>query len=238
MGAGLALAQGAEIERRTGMRELPILMNGPMVRSVLEGRKVQTRRPVKPQPPKATRGVDMGPGGSLRCFNRPNRPMKHNPGMMTDYVSRKSPFGTPGDVLYVRENWKRSTPDLPDGVIYQADNLLVYDLPSNAFRFLQGNEIPRDGKWRPSIHMPRELSQIKLLVKRSWVERIRDISYDDAIKEGVKYDLDHMSNENKESPIDAFCHTWISRYGEKSWEENEWDWACEFEVIQPETTGD
>jgi hypothetical protein len=187
MGAGLALAQGAEIERRTGMRELPILMNGQMVRSVLEGRKTQTRRPMK-----ARRGLEIhGPCDDGKFYMVPEGTMGDVEPNCTP-VEIKSPFGAPGDVLYVRENWKRSTPDLPDGVIYQADNLLVYDLPSNAVRFLQGNEIPRDGKWRPSIHMPRELSRTDLLVKRVWVEK----------------------------------------------DENEWVWACEFEVIQPETKGD
>jgi hypothetical protein len=87
--------------------------------------------------------------------------------------------------------------------------------------------------------MPKWASRIKLLVKRVWVERVRDISEDDAKAEGVKpVPFTKAGRHPGEKHAEAFEMLWISIYGENSWDENEWVWACEFEVIQPETTGD
>ncbi len=79
---------------------------------------------------------------------------------------------------------------------------------------------------------------IKLLVKRVWVERVQDISEDDASKEGVKYESDNVqpgyylydgSCHVTKSPVESFRTLWDSIYG--TWDDNVWVWCCEFERI-------
>lgn len=138
------------------MKERPILFSGPMVRAILDGRKTQTRRPVKPQPFMAT------------------------PSM---FDVSKCPLGQPGDRLWVRETW-RVRGKHTDG--YGADQIgfnrshfsIAYqsDITWNDDIY---------GKIRPSIHMPRWASRITLEITRVWVERVQDITEEGAIREGM-----------------------------------------------------
>jgi hypothetical protein len=138
------------------MKERPILFSAPMVRGILAGTKVQTRRVVKPQA--------MGQWGPVvPC-----------------------PYGQPGDRLWVREAWDfipEGDPGTPScaGIRYWAD--AGYELrtpPSNYNPMLYGKE-----RVRPSIHMPRWASRITLEVTGVRVERLQDISEADARAEGI-----------------------------------------------------
>ena len=84
-------------------------------------------------------------------------------------------------------------------------------------------------KWTPSVHMPRWASRISLEITGVRVERLQDISEDDAIAEGVKNSL-HLSggrfaNEN-------YAHLWWSIYGDGAWDKNPWVWVIEFRMVQ------
>lgn len=227
----------------TKSKERPILFNGDMVRAILDGRKTQTRRPVKPEPwqvmpPKA---------------HEPIWPyaFKYYKGSTTfgDLVKMKSPFGKPGDQLWVREtHGLKVRNDCVGGtgefLVYRADNpdAMYYDYrpihgPSGAFKKIT---------WTPSIHMPKHACRLNLKVKRAWVERVQDISDTDAMAEGIESIRDNMppyvycgwmdyssSDElpfDSDKPIHSFKSLWDSIYG--TWSANPWVWCCEFEKME------
>ncbi len=130
---------------------------GDEVRAILAGMKTQTRRPIKPRDPSWTySAIDDGEDGVLWLYEIDD---------MGDYNRGASPFGVPGDTLWVRETWAHTNDYdgqyLMDGrkALYRADEEQAI-IPS---------------RWRPSIHMPRWASRITLKVTRVWVERVQDI---------------------------------------------------------------
>ena len=206
------------------MREIPILFNGDMVKAILDGNKAQTRRPLKPQPdttywkesafakPKEWRKpAALGPS---HIYDG-NVWVLHNVGDPVDavgYTERKFPFGVEGDIFWVRETFHYWSIGAGAGVIYKADQESDYE-----------------GPWTPSIHMPRRISRISLRVKRVWVERLQDISEEDAWKEGVKgRGITRYQGES----IDLFKGVWDSIYDKKGfgWNTNPWVACCEFEI--------
>jgi hypothetical protein len=141
------------------MKERPILFSGPMVRAILEGRKTQTRRIVKPQPMSVRRAeacavdgdVIIRIDGTLAKLRTSRGRDAGAAGIMNEYAY--APYGVPSDRLWVRETWG----PCDGGFCYKADN---------------EDAIPDGGKWKPSIHMPRWASRITLEVKRVRVERL------------------------------------------------------------------
>jgi hypothetical protein len=207
------------------MRWHPILFSGPMIRAILDGRKTQTRRVVKPQPPD---GIDNVGDGETFC----------------DFESGKtwrSPYGYDGDRLWVRETWRswrwndrvkprefaeRWGDDDPQLYIgYDADNDVTRD------------GLTMDGKTRVSIHMPRWASRITLELTDVRVERLQEISDDDAKAEGVEpnlwADLNPDGTPRAGESIAhraAFHELWDSINGKRGfgWTANPWVWVIEF----------
>lgn len=185
-----------------------------MVRAVLEGRKTQTRRLANPQPHTVDsdgRWYRMPSGGlSLNCH--------------------RSPFGLPGDQLWVRETWFREPHPSEFGLTYN-------DMPHTwafacaktgkyLYRADAGSEVAIDGRrWRPSIHMPRTASRITLEVTDVRVERLQDISEADALAEGVE-------PEAPDECVIAFQRLWESINGPSSWEANPFVWVVEFKRLE------
>ncbi|MDF3933510.1 hypothetical protein [Pseudomonas citronellolis] len=184
------------------MKERPILFSGPMVRAILEGRKTVTRRAVKDQP----RGLaDIGSFGPGQPFIRRPEPTKRN---------LACPYGRPGDRLWVRETWEDVHPaQVADGrysqlgragipgppavtyrTIYRAEGPYpqVYQIDQPPYRALEpdpssSRDWPADNGWTgwtPSIHMPRWASRILLEITAVRVERLQDISEEQAVAEG------------------------------------------------------
>jgi len=145
--------EGKEAEQ---VKEKQILFSTPMVRAILEGRKTQTRRVIKPQP--------------QRFFEVNEEPLylydvEWNLGSIY-------PKYQPGDILWVRETWGVPI-SLAGDIIYKAD-------------FVDRKAPLADGeKWRPSIFMPKEAARLWLEVKSARVERIDEASEADALAEGV-----------------------------------------------------
>lgn len=203
----------------------PILFNTEMVRAILEGRKSCTRRLVKPQPDeKHTYPLgfvtDSTEKKEVGCFGF----AANEYGGSIQYV--KPPYRyAPGDILYVRETWKKAT----NGYYYYED--------------WQRNDIADVTKWKPSIHMPKEAARIWLKVIDVRVERLQEISEDGAVKEGIyvanckdcnaPFGCDACPDEGY-NEIDEFVELWnitvkksdIDRYG---WDANPWVWVIEFE---------
>ncbi|MCA8492595.1 ASCH domain-containing protein [Burkholderia arboris] len=218
------------------MKERPILFSGHMVRAILEGRKTQTRRPVKSQPPAATRDVF--------TFHHPD-PRAHfwafDGGSLLDWA-QPCPYGKVGDRLYVRETWQHS--NHPFGP-YDADCLVFYradylDDPHGP----DGEKSP-EGKyrdWRPSIHMPRAASRIRLEIIGARAERLNDCSETDARAEGseaigitFRRDANGKPNliESLGSPYrDGFRILWESINGAGAWDANPWVWRIEFRRVE------
>lgn len=131
-------------------------------------------------------------------------------------IERACPYGQPGDRLWVRETWAPMT----IGYAYGADPVW--------------NASP-DGKWRPSIHMPRAACRIKLEITGLRIERLQDISEADAKAEGVTWQEwcqnDDGTNEPYEEAADAFKRLWEQINGGGSWDANPWVWVVEFKVV-------
>jgi hypothetical protein len=203
-------------------RERPILFNGDMVRAILEGRKTQTRRVVKPQP---------GNDNRIRWPGRKNIVIN----IRDDRVPQLCPYGQPGGRLWVRETHAivpRTAYAMSDG----ADQVLRPDDSHDAAVFKAGWELSPPGRWRPSIHMPRWASRITLEVTDVRVERLQDISEEDAKAEGVwKYgDEDCWEIYTKTTSFGTSCprrsfeSLWQSINGPDSWNANPWVWVIEF----------
>ncbi|MFS7304929.1 morphogenetic protein [Rahnella inusitata] len=195
------------------MKERPILFNGEMVRAILSGRKTQTRRIMKDQPevipPEDECGV---PGYWIPCHA--GKTMVRN-----DMMKIACPLGMRGDQLWVRETWAR----------YNIDQ----DSHDMAYRATKPDDWPEGGRWRPSIHMPRWASRINLLITGVRVERLNDISQEDAKSEGCCYGRGGGVPDLAVSPADHFPTLWESIYGIKSWAANPWVWVIEFERVAP-----
>ena len=185
------------------MNEKPILFNTEMVRAILDGRKTQTRRPLKPQPA----------SGDIFFYNTERHPRTFA-AMHADY---HAPFFK-DDELYVRETWAplMFAPTMPSGkYVYRAD---CRDSDDNLWPSIMGN---RDRViWHPSIHMPKEAARIWLRVKSVAVQRIPDISEEEAKAEGVF----PVGSSFKV----AFWELWKKLYGYNT----KWAWVIEFERVK------
>jgi len=214
------------------MTERPILFSAEMVRAILDGRKTQTRRVMKVQPwPDAT--IEVGPYHPHRI----DRHGESQPGPVTfgaiwdhqDIVNGGDaglpcPYGKPGDYLWVRETWA----PLADCVVL---NCAYYRLDHEEARS-SGSRV--DVKWRPSIYMPRWASRITLRITDIRVERLQDISEEDAKAEGVK-PLDYAAHHVAAGcgARIAFEQIWTTINGPAAWEANPWVWAISFERVKP-----
>lgn len=216
------------------MKERPILFSAPMVKALLEGRKTQTRRIVKPQPRIFTPEYDrqwhvnaIPPGGGLPELWSWWEGPAHG---QTCYHTAKCPYGVPGDELWVRETWMEvSDPDTlkPSGrVIYRATHEGREPIRCDGDGFQVWNkDNSAASAWKPSIHMPRWASRISLVVKSVRVERLQDISEEDALAEGVPTQTSSYRRQ--------FAYLWDSINGDtgpNSWIGNPWVWVIEFEV--------
>lgn len=217
------------------MKEHPVLFSTPMVQANLDNRKGMTRR---------TTGLD-------NINNDPDRfefvRIQHycdcckavfrNLSTGSTHIIRCR-YGEPGDLLWVRETGFdarpfKSAPLFKDGpnFYYKADNSFI-----------------GDHKWSPSIHMSKDVARIWLQVEEIRVERLKDISEEDAIAEGIENygpfgEYKGSPNPNGgmmrfrayERAARAFQDLWEEINGQLSWDANPWVWVVKYKVLS--TTG-
>lgn len=231
-------------------KERPILFSGPMVRAILEGRKTVTRRPVK--------------GGQIPRLEYPDSAEpwvavgQHHPryGFIVHGKTEQEcavkvgelgacPFGEPGDRLWVREAWVADA---------QLDGIAPRDLsqgepimyPADGSVRQTGCAMISEGRGRPSIHMPRWASRILLEITAVRVERLQDISEQQAMAEGIigvpfrpddgfpictGYMVGPDDGRTVLTPTaaEAFAELWNSTGGD--WDANPWVWVVEFKRV-------
>ena len=215
------------------MKERGMIFNGEMVRAILDSRKTQTRRIMKPQPGPCPRGGHWWPSNVFKTMLHVEEEMQNSKGGWGGLVGDACPFGDVGDRIWVRETFQ--------GPLFDYDLMDSYCKDPTPFEKPEFCVYKADGKpapeffdaddnlhccWRPSIHMPRWASRLLLEITSVRVERIRSMSQDDARAEGVI-----AASGPMEAGL-AFRELWDSIYGEESWKANPWVWVIEFERIE------
>ena len=211
------------------MKERGMIFNGELVRAILDGRKTQTRRPIKW---KQTRFTEIGEREDGSKW-----PWSEDAEHACDFW-HPCPFGAVGDRIWVRETFctvddtqygggkwvdYRATPK------FEASHPAGWDCAPNDAEAL---------KWRPSIHMPRWASRILLEITDVRVERLNAISQEDAQAEGMELTgwrptySDPDSGGEVLTPYDNFAQLWESIYGEESWKANGWVWVISFKRVE------
>lgn len=215
------------VPKGVGVKERPILFSDALVRAILEGRKVETRRPI------AARGraaVHLKQATEAEGYTGDGSCLR---GAKDALVRWCCPFGAPGDRLWIRECWGiGSRPDpfegCVDGIEYRAD--VAYLVDEHDSLPLYRVDTPEDvcigdyvrKGWRPSIHMPRWASRITLDIMSIGVERVQDITEEGARREGF---------ERNEWPArENFARAWDAIYG--NWEASPWVWVVAFKVAE------
>lgn len=220
------------------------------MKAILEGRKTQTRRVIKPIPDH---------------FHDFNDGVGFRPQIGDKDI--KCPYGQPGDRLWVRETWKLASfwegepPDYQykaDGAVIEENRIYGENAPNydewwericyRAYDDLKRINCPQDEDgnfhwdrdasplpWRPSIFMPRWASRITLEVVNIRVERLQEITIAECIAEGVKdsTNLPHIGGSGIEKT--EFYLLWNSINAKRgySWESNPWVWIIEFKSVEP-----
>ncbi len=197
--------------------ERPILFSGPMVRAILASTKSQTRRAFSPRMEKLMRAA--AAMGEVSHFLDEGSMQPND----LDYVRSFCPYVQPGDRLWVRETWCRQWDDergFLDECWYRASDPDVVSV-----------DAMEKSPWKPSIHMPRWASRITLDIKAVRIERLQDISDQDAAAEGVAtWAPGALSPDSLNAdPSDQFRWLWCSINGPDSWDANPWVWVVEFE---------
>ncbi len=226
------------------MKEIGLICYAWEVRAILEGRKTQTRRVVKLPVKDPSTGCELA-GCELNGILRNDE--------------RVCPYGAPGHRLWVRETWVEllhTSPATDEPLLCEGDKLVEhatkrddgrwnYDGRVISYRatsnvefcdgdgcsspdFANKNDMP---KWRPSIHMPRWASRITLEIEAVRVERLQDISEEDARAEGCEESID--SSGDWISMSDVYADLWTSINGAGSWDANPWVWVIQFRRVKP-----
>jgi hypothetical protein len=210
------------------VKQIPILLNVEMVRAILDGRKTQTRRTLKVQPP--TDGhqlLNVMDSTDRRQIGKSHWAVLNAKKTLVIEGHKRffsCPYGKPGDQLWVRE----AHAFVPQ-TAYRCSTGIYQQLNPNdnyeACVYRENFDRSRSFSWRPSIHMPRWASRITLEITSVRVQRLQDISEDDSMAEGIPFEGDQPS------PRDNFSALWESIIGTGSWDANPWVWVIEFKRV-------
>jgi len=224
------------------VKERPILFSTPMVKAILEGRKTVTRRIIKTPPGAYGFYVAKNSNGQVTGVyahdenERTEKPDGSEWEIQCPYQA---------DVLWVRETWLKINIDEEfEGrryeYAYKADseqNEKKYGHIKNGV----GHRFIDSWKFKPSIHMPKAACRLRLQIKSISVERLHDITEEDAVREGIELCgtfsevpqwKDYLNDGCTTGwPCNSFVSLWISINGKESWNANPWVWRIEFEKL-------
>lgn len=200
------------IARDEAVKETPLICTAESARAILDDRKTQTRRVIKPQPSH----FHTFPGKlSIPCSDDPKRKGPTCTGEI------KCPYGIPGDRLWVRETWHKES----------SQTLIRYRA--------SGDDLHPLKKWKSPRYMPRWASRINLEVTGVRVERVQDIHYNDAVREGVSCFLDEQQTDASHiaETKGMFRELWdrINAKRGYGWGVNPWVWVIEFKRAENST---
>lgn len=219
------------------IKERPILFSGPMVRAILSGRKTQTRRIVKF--PKWMADSDGGQAAEIpKQFDGYVDMVPVTKGHVESFCS--CPHGYAGDRLYVRETTSISTDGIPLVRMPKEDPREKY--PKIQCWYAADNDRPAwaETKWTPSLLQPRWASRMTLEITGVRVERLNEISEEDAIAEGVTGDgpVGNITAKTRSPFVYDFSNLWESINGTGSWDANPFVWVIEFKRLSISQTVD
>ena len=215
----------------------PILFTGEMISANLEGRKTQTRRVVMPQPSEEWTPHSWGDVHKLvNGEPDPDKVIGWGPSNDDGSEAHRCPYGKPGDVLWARETWARG----PGGSREYVYLATVKD----------GHHPPA---WKPSIYMPKWACRLWCRIESIRVERVQDISEEDAAAEGVAVPwvggawpwIAKISTpwrfigQADNSPKLLYSHLWDSINAKRGfgWKANPWVWAIKYTVLKQAPEG-
>jgi hypothetical protein len=224
------------------MKIRPILMSTPMVQAILDGRKTMTRRIAK-RIPEETHRVEQISDNEFEAYWGGYVPDLK--GFVDGSTIIKSPY-QPGDILWVQETWKviRLLENMQMQFEYRADGVISKTIDFLLDRFTKFKKFADKNGWQSPYFMPREAARIFLRFTNVRVERLQDITEEDAQAEGVgdlfleeigysgnpKYDL---PMEGKTLAREQFELLWDSINAKRGygWDTNPWVWVYEFERV-------
>ncbi|EII3125380.1 hypothetical protein [Vibrio parahaemolyticus] len=196
------------------IKVIPMIFNTEMVKAILDGRKTVTRRPAKTSYERGMNGpVIRGKDGTVSVLSFAP-------------VAGLCPFGNVGDLIYVRETWRSFNASDECGCSEYPCNC-----PQDGTPLYFASHDDGESKWKPSIHMPRHVSRLTLKVTGVGIQRVRDITEEQAKVEGVAPAfIDQFDNcPVKPTYKNGFVKIWDSIYG--NWEKNPYVWVVQFEVV-------
>lgn len=237
------------------MAEKPILFNTEMVKAILDDRKTQTRRLVKPQPVYDDGLWVLGGAG----WSDSHIPIHPVPGHS---LWERQPVKS-GDILWVRETWATTTRRLIEKIPNVGRHWSVEGEGPLRYLYKAGftlDDAPGVSRWHPSIHMPREAARLFLRVKNVRMERLQDITEADVQAEGTDMDAWYEYDEWQHQVGDGlvaegvpvtfetmrgfFGHeVWdrtmqsVEQYEKYGWHTNPWVWVIEFERLDGKPAG-
>lgn len=215
--------------------EHPALFSAPMIWAIRDGEKLVTRRVLKVQPQGELFSVTAsGQQSSVACF-----------GIMPNATFVRCPYGAPGHHLWVREGgWQR--PERSAAMMREgADTWPAFEYDADGISHQEHEDLKRWGwRRRNSIHMSRQFSRFLLEVTEVRVERLQDLTPEQARLEGIKrlpvplggseafgVQLPKANGWAKaHDPVGAFRQLWEALGG--NWHANPWVWAVSFKVIE------
>lgn len=207
------------------MTARPILFSGPMVRAILDDRKTQTRRVLRLQPGELDKVLQLGDGSW------------HVTDSQGGHMSPLTIRFAPGDRLYVREAWR---------TLHKSDCLAPRNLAVDPSKITfeadpeHRNPLWAFGRYRPGMHMPRWVSRLTLVVSDVRVQRLQEITEDDARAEGIadggcltcgESEPCGCADPNPDA-VDSFANLWNSLNEKRGygWITNPWVVAITFDA--------
>ncbi|EKH8077914.1 hypothetical protein P5Q53_002780 [Salmonella enterica] len=204
------------------MKERGMIFNAEMARAILDGRKTQTRRPIKWKQTRFTEIAERDDGSLWPWAEDCER---------GGDIWFACPYGEIGDRIWVRETFRvhsRAT-DVAT-LVYRASVRNSWTEQTHRVPIAVCDKPSTPEKWTPSIHMPRWASRILLEITDVRVERLRDLSEEDAKSEGITPPAGGVL-PGWEYRIN-FRDLWMDIYGTDSWEANPWVWVIEFKRVE------